>query len=85
MADNVAITAGSGTDIATDDVGGVHYQKIKPAYGAADSATLVSETAPLPVRMGTPATGLTTRSEQCALPADSGFPRTTAPTTTTTR
>jgi hypothetical protein len=29
MADNVAITAGSGTDIATDDVSSVHYQKVK--------------------------------------------------------
>jgi len=29
MADNVAITAGSGTNIASDDVGGVHYQRVK--------------------------------------------------------
>ena len=29
MADNVAITAGSGTTVATDDVGGAHYQKMK--------------------------------------------------------
>lgn len=29
MADNVAITAGSGTTIATDDVSGVQFQKIK--------------------------------------------------------
>lgn len=34
MADNVAITAGSGTAIATDDVGSAHYQKIKIAIGA---------------------------------------------------
>jgi hypothetical protein len=31
MADNVAITAGSGTNIATDDVSGVHFQKVKLA------------------------------------------------------
>jgi len=49
MADNVPITAGSGTDIATDDVSGVHYQKVKLAYGAADAATLVESAAPLPV------------------------------------
>lgn len=49
MADNVPITAGSGTSIATDDVGGVHYQIVKPAYGALDSATLVTPTTPLPV------------------------------------
>lgn len=30
MADNVAITAGTGTDIATDDRSGVHYQKVDP-------------------------------------------------------
>lgn len=38
MADNVAITAGSGTSIATDDVSGVHYQKIKLRGGADDAA-----------------------------------------------
>lgn len=35
MADNVAITAGSGTSIATDDVSGVHFQKIK-LYASTD-------------------------------------------------
>lgn len=35
MADNVAITAGSGTNIATDDVAGVHFQKIK-LYASTD-------------------------------------------------
>lgn len=49
MADNVPITAGSGTSIATDDVGGVHYQKIKLAFGDADTATLVSGSDPLPI------------------------------------
>jgi len=33
MADNVPVTAGTGTDIATDDVGAVHYQKIKVDLG----------------------------------------------------
>lgn len=41
MADNVAITAGSGTSIATDDVAGVHYQRIKLAVGPADDATVI--------------------------------------------
>lgn len=41
MADNVPITAGSGTDIASDDVGGVHYQKVKQAVGVADSAVMI--------------------------------------------
>lgn len=35
MADNVAITAGSGTNIATDDVAGVHFQKMK-LYASTD-------------------------------------------------
>lgn len=39
MADNVAITAGSGTSIATDDVGGAHYQKVKLYDPTADSST----------------------------------------------
>lgn len=40
MADNVTITSGAnstppaGTVVATDDVGGVHYQAIKIALGA---------------------------------------------------
>lgn len=34
MADNVAITAGAGTSVATDDVGGVHYQRFKLDAGA---------------------------------------------------
>lgn len=38
MADNVAITAGSGTTIATDDVSSVHYQRIKLDAGD-DGAT----------------------------------------------
>ena len=42
MADNVAITAGSGTSVATDDVAGVHYQKVKLAIGAADTANLLA-------------------------------------------
>lgn len=39
MADNVAVTAGSGTTVATDDVSGVHYQYVKIADGTADSTT----------------------------------------------
>jgi hypothetical protein len=37
VADNVAITAGAGTDVATDDVGGAHYQRVK-IDGGADGA-----------------------------------------------
>ena len=49
MADNVAITAGAGTNIATDDIGGVHYQRVKVTYGADGSATDPSSTAPFPM------------------------------------
>jgi hypothetical protein len=38
MADNVEISAGSGTSIATDDVSSVHFQKIK-LDGGGDGAT----------------------------------------------
>lgn len=41
MADNVAITAGSGTTVATDDVSGAHYQRVKLAVGVADSTVMV--------------------------------------------
>lgn len=45
MADNVAITAGSGVNIAADDVSSVYYQKVKLDVGG-DGATLpVSSTA----------------------------------------
>lgn len=50
MADNVQITAGSGTSIATDDVGGIQYQRTKVTFGADGSATDVSTSAPLPVQ-----------------------------------
>jgi hypothetical protein len=41
MADNVSITAGSGTAVATDDAGGVHYQQIKLVDGTADSTAVI--------------------------------------------
>jgi hypothetical protein len=45
MANNVPITAGAGTDVATDDVGGVHYQRVKIVDGTEDSATAMVVTA----------------------------------------
>ncbi len=38
MADNVAITAGAGTTVAADDVGGVLHQRVKLSIGADGSA-----------------------------------------------
>lgn len=49
MADNYTVTQGTGTTMASDDVGGVHYPIVKLAEGAANAATLVSDSNPLPV------------------------------------
>lgn len=38
MADYVPISQGSGVTVATDDVGGAHYQRIKISDGTADSS-----------------------------------------------
>lgn len=56
MADNISITTGTGTTIATDQVGTAHYQKVKIAIGSDDvAAPLVfgqtSMTASLPVTL----------------------------------
>lgn len=50
MADNVAITAGAGTTIATDDDGVAHHQYVKLEFGADNVYTKVDATNPLPVR-----------------------------------
>ncbi len=52
MADNVAITPGTGATIASDDVGGVQYQRVKPAIGADGAAADVSAANPMPVQLG---------------------------------
>lgn len=41
MADNVAITAGAGTTIATDDVAGVQFQRVKLVDGTLDSSAVI--------------------------------------------
>lgn len=48
MADNISITPGSGNSVATDDIGGIHYQRVKITSGADGTATDVSAAAPLP-------------------------------------
>lgn len=56
MADNVAVTAGSGTTIATDDIAGVQVQRVKTTWGPdgtmndADVAT----GKPLPTQLRSP-------------------------------
>lgn len=49
MADNVAVTPGSGATVAFDDISGIMYQRVKIGVGADGSATDVSSAAPLPV------------------------------------
>lgn len=47
MADNVPITAGAGTSIATDDVSGVHYQKVKLDVGGDGASVPVVDRVPI--------------------------------------
>lgn len=52
MADNVAITAGSGTTLASDDIGGVQYPRAKMTWGPDGTAndTDVASGKPMPVQ-----------------------------------
>jgi hypothetical protein len=52
MADGVGYTPGVGANIATDDIGGFQYQRIKPVWGADGIATDTSPVNPLPVALG---------------------------------
>ena len=47
-------------DVATDDIGSVHYQRVKPQIGADGVASDLSPTNPWPVRPGHPSTGYLT-------------------------
>lgn len=51
MADNVGYTPGSGEIIATDDIGGVQFQRVKQVWGADGVANDVNATTPLPVQV----------------------------------
>lgn len=51
MADNVGYTPGSGALVAADEIGGILYQRVKPAFGVDGTATDVSSTDPLPVTL----------------------------------
>lgn len=83
MADNTVINPGTGGDtIATDDIAGVKYQIIKAAYGALDTATLVTATNGLPTsQIDSNATGTITATDTLAgVPAGNGVVLSTAPT-----
>ena len=49
MADNVDIKTAANIPVATDEVAGFHYQLVKLAFGALDTATMVSVANPMPV------------------------------------
>jgi hypothetical protein len=49
LADNIAVTPGTGATVATDDVGGIQYQRIKVAFGADGAATDVNTGTGFPV------------------------------------
>ncbi len=68
MADNVAVTAGAGTSIASDDIGGVQYQRIKVTHGVDGTATDASASDPLPVTA--PPASRTTHSIAVSLQSD---------------
>lgn len=83
MPDNIDITAGSGTVIATDQIGTEHYQKIKLAHGIADSATLASTLSGLPVQQQRPTTAaLSSAIISCAAVGDNAIVTATVGQTT---
>lgn len=50
MTDGIILNPGTGgSTVATDEIGGTHYQIMKVAFGAPDTATPVSPADPLPV------------------------------------
>ena len=61
MPDNVGYTAGTGTNIATDEIDSVHYQRVKLAAGVDGVARDVSESDPLPTQEVGGATSLLMR------------------------
>lgn len=48
MADGAEVSPGIGLVVATDEIGGVHYQRVKLTFGADGAAADVSSAAPLP-------------------------------------
>jgi hypothetical protein len=54
MADNVPFQSDLTKVIATDEISGVHYQILKLAFGALDTATLVTSGSGLPVTQAVP-------------------------------
>ncbi|UST52975.1 hypothetical protein NF681_11530 [Comamonadaceae bacterium OTU4NAUVB1] len=51
MSDNVSITPGTGAAVATDDVGGIHFQKMKLDVGGDGESKPLGQANPLPVNV----------------------------------
>ena len=51
MADNIAVTPGTGATVAADDIGGVLFQRVKIGVGTDGSATDVSSANPMPSKI----------------------------------
>lgn len=49
MPDNFPVTPGTGLQVATDEIGSVHFQRVKVTFGVDGVATDASPNAPLPV------------------------------------
>ena len=62
MADNTTYTEGSGITIATDDIGGVHHQRMKMEQGSDGTAADIAPTSPMACRPGHPSTGYLTNA-----------------------
>lgn len=59
MADNITLNAGTGGDvIAADEITGVKHQQVKVEFGADGTATPVSDTNPLPIKVAANGTSI---------------------------
>lgn len=72
MADNVGVTPGSGVTVATDDIGGVQYQRVKVTFGTDGSATDASSSNPLPVTILASATNIAKAEDAAHASGDTG-------------
>lgn len=69
MADDIVLDPGAGgATLATDEIGGIHHQRVKAEYGLDGVATDVSHTNPFPVIQGllSPITSLATTASLAA-------------------
>lgn len=73
MPDDITITPGVGATVATDEISGRHFQRVKLTYGADGVAADVTATAPLPAetvyRTAVRASAVSVGTSATALPA----------------